>query len=389
MAQIVSVLLLRHLAIGAENVAFTLAAGFAVIWLMQRLDFSGRITFSRAYVLRRFVCFAALLKGTIYTLAGLSMKKGQGGSFSYGFQFPDPRSLFVWHDPPGASLLHPTKATFWIVSLLFAFAAMRLVARVNGVRTTLNYAESLRLPLSEDESATLRSIVQDCADYLKKPTLRFVPIETIHSAENLSSFSGLPLVVGAVQPRIVIDKWWLELSHTHGEAFHAAIRHELMHIALGHHRSRWLLLWLRDVAALTGLGHQTFDELLACDEIICDTRSTRSVSDAKAMAQAIWLAHQRLVETIASFPPATASHDAEVFARLSGVHADASKIDKLQIRRLRTLAERLDVDEPIATRTLPSKLMTRLSSAATLTLLLPLGILLGAVLLCRVYSILF
>ncbi len=389
MAEIVSVLVLRHLAIGAENVAFTLAAGFAVVWLMQRLDFSGQITFSKAYALRRFVCFAALLKGAIYTLAGLSMKKGQAGSFSYGFQFPDPRSLLVWHDPPSASLLHPTKATYWIVSLLLAFAAARLIARINGVRATLNYAESLRLPLSEEESATLQCIVRDCADYLKKPELRHVPIEVIHSAEISTSLGGLPLVVGVANPRIVIDAWWLELSHTHSEAFHAAIRHELMHIAYGHHRSRWLLLWLRDVAALTGLGNQTFNELLACDEIICDTRSTRSASDAKAMSQAIWLAHERLVKANASFPLAAANRETEVFARLSGIHADASKIDKLQIRRLRTIAVRLGVNVPVDTHEILPGLVTLLRSAVTLALLLPLGILLSAIVMCRVYSIFF
>ena len=345
----------RHIVPGFENVAFTAGIGLLLVSLLRRLC-SQWLTQLGEVRLRRLVLLLALVKGGVNLICGSSFRAIPGTRVTFGLQVPNPSDLLHLAHPQDYSFLHPTQATFLVSLVIAAYALFRLALRVYGVTATARYARLLRVEPAPETAAIIAGLIRECAESesVRNPRLADIPISVIDSgaaSEHLST----PIVIGYFRPSIVIDTWWSDLAHTNQELLRAALAHELMHVLHGHHRMRWCLLWLSDIAALSGLGPVIVREVIACDEVQCDIESTSSIAGIQWLARAIQSATSRNTDgerMIRAADNDTASHvsvagsstaspkqaDA-VAVRLSGIDLSSPRFASLLKRRLSALLE--------------------------------------------------
>ena len=398
-AAIAKALLFRHILIGAENLVFTAGLGLLLLGLLKLLDL-GRLVSPLGWVkLRRLALYVALFKGGLYTLCGSSFVPLPPYHVAVGMQIPDPTDLFILHGAPVSSPLHQTSASATVTLLLLGYAAVQLMVRLLGVRQSLRHAELLSVRLDEAGSERLRAIVQDTAAALGRAKLGETRVCVVGEG-SLSSGLALPLTIGYSRPQIVIDTWWLSLSESRPDLLRAALRHEMMHIAHGHHRTRWWLLWLRDLAWLTGLGTLAMREIVSADELQCDRESSPNLSSVKALAETIAAAGRRddELQSLYDAPALTFGYSRlqfaaidETAARLSGFGWRRGALKTLQERRLESLlsqASRLAAGTRVIgqdRRTLASKLGRAASVLASIAACAIISALLLIVAALRVY----
>ncbi len=368
---LISIFVCRHVLIGLENLVVTAGVGLFLLRCMSLLDVGHLLSQSRLISLRQFVLMIALAKGAAYTLAGSSFEGYSSQRLVCGAQIPDLLSGFGMPSVPESSPLHPTHATSLVAAVLLGYAAFRFVVRVYGMKISVAHSIFLRLPLDAAVQAKLDTIVQECAIAAKKPRLARTPIYVVPALPPTPGSAGkpnrpileLPVVVGFWHPRIVIDTWWASLLFTDQDQLRAVIAHEIAHIRRGHHRLRWLMLWLRDVAVLTGMGSAIADEIVACGEFQADTDSAHTLPNVKSLASAIQSAlrqdeagpEQNSITSAQSNPPIPAArvpesgHIASSYAvpvasenasLLTGLRRTSQSVMSLQQRRMQLLLRR-------------------------------------------------
>ena len=276
---LLAVFFARHWLVAITNAALTALLGLGLIRLARRWRALGFSTL-QLLRLRRFVLLAALYKGALFLLLGVSLRGMWQQPLIFGLQIPDPRQLLGLVPTSSESIWHPAAATEEVSLLLlgisFVFLGRRAVQLVRA-KQALNAILRVRGDLPPPR---ISDLLQRAAAALPLPTGFRLPTVILAEVEYPT-----PMLVGVSRPYILLSPALASIL-TDAE-LDMALRHELAHFRQHDHWWRWLFTWLEDVGRLNLLSHQLGVLALDLEEELCDRSSVHSPQEAVAMAAAI------------------------------------------------------------------------------------------------------
>jgi len=276
---LVVVFFARHWLLAIANAALTAVLGLGLLRWARTWRALGYAP-ARFLRLRRFVLLAALYKGALYLLLGVSLQGSRHQPLIYGIQIPDPTELFFLVPSSSVSIWHPTAATE-LVSVLLLSAAFGLLGRraVQFLRSKRGLDALLRLG-NDPSDPRVSGLLRRAALALDLPARFTLPTVLLREVSHPT-----PMLIGVSRPYILLSPTLASLLSD--AEIEMAFRHELAHLRQRDHWWRWLFTWLEDVGRLNLLSGRLGVLALDLEEQLCDRLSVRSPQEALVLANAI------------------------------------------------------------------------------------------------------
>lgn len=269
----------RHWLVAITNAVLTVLLGLSLLrwaqgWHILHLT---PIHFLR---LRRLVLIAALCKGTLYLLLGVSFRQASDSCLMFGVQLPGPLEVPGLDAPRPGSIWYPTSATFWVTIMMLGAASCSLLGRaVQMYRARRTLGALIRLaPCTTDQR--IATLLGRAAAHHGMIWGRSMPAVILAEVPYPT-----PMLLGIQHPYLLLSPGLVRFLSD--EELEMALRHELAHLRCGDQLWRWPLTWLEDVGRLNVLSGHIGNSILDLEEEICDRLSVNTPRTAFYLAEAI------------------------------------------------------------------------------------------------------
>lgn len=269
----------RHWLVAITNAVLTVLLGLGLLRWAQGWHFL-HLTPIHFLRLRRLVLIAALCKGTLYLLLGVSFRRASDSSLMFGVQLPGPLEIPGLDALQPGSIWYPTSATSWVTLLLLGIASCLLLRRaVQMYRAKRTLGALIRLvPCAADRRIAM--LLERAAAYHGMILGKSVP--TVILAE--VSYPT-PMLLGVRHPYLLLSPGLV--CYLSDEELEMALRHELAHLRCCDQLWRWPLTWLEDVGCLNALSGRIGASILDLEEETCDRMSVDAPRAAFHLAEAV------------------------------------------------------------------------------------------------------